>query len=86
MSKVPVLVTGGAGHVGSYAVPVFVDTGWPVAVIGISSIAHFRPTGGAYDHGRLALVDGWRGVGREAGFIVNRPDHAGCRIPDDVYD
>ena len=33
MSKVPVLVTGGAGYVGSHAVLALKDKGWPVAVI-----------------------------------------------------
>ncbi|MES2119780.1 MAG: UDP-glucose 4-epimerase GalE [Pseudomonadota bacterium] len=33
MSKVPVLVTGGAGYIGSHAVLALQDAGWPVAVI-----------------------------------------------------
>jgi len=33
MSKVPVLVTGGAGYIGSHAVLALKDAGWPVAVI-----------------------------------------------------
>ena len=33
MSKVPVLVTGGAGYIGSHAVLALTDAGWPVAVI-----------------------------------------------------
>jgi UDP-glucose 4-epimerase len=33
MSKVPVLVTGGAGYIGSHAVLALSDAGWPVAVI-----------------------------------------------------
>lgn len=32
-SKVPVLVTGGAGYIGSHAVLALSDAGWPVAVI-----------------------------------------------------
>ena len=31
--KVPVLVTGGAGYIGSHAVLALRDAGWPVAVI-----------------------------------------------------
>jgi UDP-glucose 4-epimerase len=33
MPKVPVLVTGGAGYIGSHAVLALTDAGWPVAVI-----------------------------------------------------
>ena len=33
MSKVPVLVTGGAGYIGSHAVLALKDAGWPVAVV-----------------------------------------------------
>ena len=33
MRKVPVLVTGGAGYIGSHAVLALLDAGWPVAVI-----------------------------------------------------
>lgn len=31
--KIPVLVTGGAGYIGSHAVLALIDAGWPVAVI-----------------------------------------------------
>src|SRR6476620_9393171 len=33
MNKLPVLVTGGAGYIGSHAVLALRDAGWPVAVI-----------------------------------------------------
>jgi UDP-glucose 4-epimerase len=33
MNQVPVLVTGGAGYIGSHAVLALKDAGWPVAVI-----------------------------------------------------
>ena len=33
VQKVPVLVTGGAGYIGSHAVLALKDAGWPVAVV-----------------------------------------------------
>lgn len=33
MQKPPVLVTGGAGYIGSHAVLALIDSGWPVAII-----------------------------------------------------
>jgi UDP-glucose 4-epimerase len=39
--KVPVLVTGGAGYIGSHAVLALLDAGWPVAVID-SLVTGFR--------------------------------------------
>jgi UDP-glucose 4-epimerase len=33
MNRIPVLVTGGAGYIGSHAVLALADAGWPVAVI-----------------------------------------------------
>ncbi|HZV09355.1 MAG TPA: NAD-dependent epimerase/dehydratase family protein, partial [Novosphingobium sp.] len=33
MTKLPVLVTGGAGYIGSHAVLALKDAGWPVAVV-----------------------------------------------------
>lgn len=33
MEQVPVLVTGGAGYIGSHAVLALIDRGWPVAII-----------------------------------------------------
>ena len=33
MSSIPVLVTGGAGYIGSHAVLALRDAGWPVSVI-----------------------------------------------------
>ena len=33
MAKLPVLVTGGAGYIGSHAVLALADRGWPVSVI-----------------------------------------------------
>ena len=40
MEKVPVLVTGGAGYIGSHAVLALKDAGWPVAVHAIGDQAN----------------------------------------------
>ena len=37
-TKVPVLVTGGAGYIGSHAVLALRDAGWPVAVLSLIHI------------------------------------------------
>ena len=39
MIKIPVLVTGGAGYIGSHAVLALCDAGWPVAVIDVTTVA-----------------------------------------------
>jgi UDP-glucose 4-epimerase len=62
MSKVPVLVTGGAGYIGSHAVLALKDAGWSVAVIddlsnGSRSVV---PDEVAFYHGSIAeraLID-----------------------------
>ena len=43
MTKLPVLVTGGAGYIGSHAVLALTDAGWPVAVIDNLSPASAGP-------------------------------------------
>jgi UDP-glucose 4-epimerase len=79
--KVPVLVTGGAGYIGSHAVLALQDAGWPVAVID-NLTTGFRfavPEGVAFyqgdieDAGLLANVfaeQGTRAVMHFAGSIV----------------
>ena len=47
MTKVPVLVTGGAGYIGSHAVLALRDAGWTVAVIDdLSNGSRARRAGG----------------------------------------
>ena len=88
MTKVPVLVTGGAGYIGSHAVLALTDAGWPVAVID-NLTTGFRwavPEGVAFYEGDIADPDliarifaeqGCRAVMHFAGSIV---------VPDSVSD
>ena len=55
-NKVPVLVTGGAGYIGSHAVLALLDAGWPVVVID-NLVTGFRwavPEGAAFAEGDIA--------------------------------
>src|SRR5215208_3775497 len=56
MTKAPVLVTGGAGYVGSHAVLALRDAGWPVAVIDDLSngAREVVPEGVPFYHGSIA--------------------------------
>jgi UDP-glucose 4-epimerase len=88
IQKVPVLVTGGAGYIGSHAVLALLDAGWPVAVIDDLSTG-FRwavPAsvpfyeGDIADDGLIARIfaeQGTRAVMHFAGSIV---------VPESVVD
>ena len=88
MTKVPVLVTGGAGYIGSHAVLALTDAGWPVAVID-NLTTGFRwavPQGVAFYQGdiadpallaRIFAEQGTRAIMHFAGSIV---------VPDSVAD
>ena len=80
-SKLPVLVTGGAGYIGSHAVLALHDTGWPVAVID-NLVTGFRWAvpgdvpfyqGDIEDSGLLARIfaeQGTRAIMHFAGSVV----------------
>ena len=80
-TKLPVLVTGGAGYIGSHAVLALVDGGWPVAVID-NLTTGFRfavPEGVAFYEGDIADADllarifaeqGTRAIMHFAGSII----------------
>src|SRR6476620_409422 len=56
MNKLPVLVTGGAGYIGSHAVLALLDAGWPVVVID-NLVTGFRwavPDGAFFAEGDIA--------------------------------
>jgi UDP-glucose 4-epimerase len=81
MSKVPVLVTGGAGYIGSHAVLALADAGWPVAVID-NLVTGFRfaiPEGVPFYEGdiadeallaRIFAEQGTRAIMHFAGSII----------------
>jgi len=86
--KIPVLVTGGAGYIGSHAVLALTDAGWPVSVID-NLVTGFRwavPEGVPFYHGdiedndllaRIFAEQGIRAVMHFAGSVV---------VPESVSD
>ena len=86
--KCPVLVTGGAGYIGSHAVLALLDAGWPVAVID-NLVTGFRfavPEGAAFYEGdisddtllaRIFAEQGTRAIMHFAGSVV---------VPESVAD
>jgi UDP-glucose 4-epimerase len=78
-SKVPVLVTGGAGYIGSHAVLALTDAGWPVTVID-NLTTGFRwavPDGVAFyegdieDDALLARIFAEQGMGNGSGAVMH---------------
>ncbi len=92
MTKVPVLVTGGAGYIGSHAVLALTDAGWPVAVID-NLTTGFRwavPEGVAFyqgdiaDPALLARIFAEQGMSNGLGAVMH---FAGSIVvPDSVAD
>ena len=56
VDRVPVLVTGGAGYIGSHAALALLDAGWPVVVIDnlVTGFAWAVPEGAAFVRGDIA--------------------------------
>ncbi len=79
VEKVPVLVTGGAGYIGSHAVLALKDAGWPVAVIdNLSTGFRFAIPedvpfyeGDIADDGLLARIFAEQSMGRGLGAIMH---------------
>jgi len=87
-SKIPVLVTGGAGYIGSHAVLALMDAGWPVSVIDnlATGFAFAVPEGVPFYQGdiddadllaRIFAEQGIRAVMHFAGSVV---------VPESVSD
>src|SRR5688572_1780529 len=77
--RAPVLVTGGAGYIGSHAVLALQDAGWPVAVID-NLVTGFRfavPEGVPFYQGDiadgelLARIFAEQGIGSGSGAIMH---------------
>jgi UDP-glucose 4-epimerase len=88
MTKVPVLVTGGAGYIGSHAVLALKDAGWPVAVIDnlVTGFQFAIPDGVPFYRGdiadeallaRIFAEQGTRAIMHFAGSVV---------VPESVSD
>jgi UDP-glucose 4-epimerase len=77
--KAPVLVTGGAGYIGSHAVLALKDAGWPVAVIDnlVTGFAFALPEGVPFyqgdieDGALLARIFAEQGLGAGAGAVMH---------------
>jgi UDP-glucose 4-epimerase len=70
MSNIPVLVTGGAGYIGSHAVLALQDAGWPVAVIDDLSngTREVVPDGVPFYEGNIADAELVRRIFEEQGI------------------
>jgi UDP-glucose 4-epimerase len=78
-NKIPVLVTGGAGYIGSHAVLALLDAGWPVAVIdNLTTGFRFAVPGGVplyegdiEDSALLGRIFAEQGIGSGSGAVMH---------------
>lgn len=86
--KYPVLVTGGAGYIGSHAVLALLDAGWPVAVID-NLVTGFRfavPDGVAFYEGDIADPDLLDRIITEQGTRATMHFAGSVVVPESVSD
>ena len=87
-NRVPVLVTGGAGYIGSHAVLALVDAGWPVAVLDDLSTG-FRwaiPEGVQFYEGDIADADLLARIFAEQGTQAIMHFAGSIIVPESVAD
>ncbi|RDC60824.1 UDP-glucose 4-epimerase [Alteripontixanthobacter maritimus] len=87
-TKCPVLVTGGAGYIGSHAVLALLDAGWPVAVID-NLATGFRfavPAGVPFYEGDIADAELVARIIRELGIGAILHFAGSVVVPDSVAD
>jgi UDP-glucose 4-epimerase len=86
MSKVPVLVTGGAGYIGSHAVLALIDAGWRVSVIDNLSTGtrEVIPEGVAFYEGNVADAALVGGIFAEQGIRAIMHFAGSIVVPESV--
>lgn len=88
VEKLPVLVTGGAGYIGSHAVLALLDAGWPVAVIDnlTTGFAFAVPDNVPFYEGDIADADLVARIIREQGIGAIMHFAGSVVVPESVED
>lgn len=88
VEKLPVLVTGGAGYIGSHAVLALLDAGWPVAVIDnlVTGFAFAVPDNVPFYEGDIADADLVARIIREQGIGAIMHFAGSVVVPESVED